>query len=171
MSDRTKPTGPYAYGPFPTPPPEIGLPPLWPGGEPRFPIDFNFYLTALRAELAHLIDRLKAYRDSKAMADVAAIYGHAFGVRRYHAGLLREAGGPSGLVNSIGAVAKIGLEAIVAELQANMCGRSAEEFAGLASDPVVVRDMEAAYGFLPRVRFHLDFDFQPSDPNPEPETP
>lgn len=155
-----------------SPPP---LPPVWPGGVPRFPVDFRFYLTALRAELAHLIDRLKAYRSLneggvstdaqwrmvKAMA--VDSWGFARAARQYHADLLRTIGGPSELTGSIGAVAKIGLDAIVADLREMAFGRSPDDFAGLASAPAMVRDLEAAYGFLPDVRFNLDIPSESVD--------
>ncbi|MDG3006083.1 hypothetical protein [Paludisphaera mucosa] len=39
------------------------LPPAWPGGGPRFPIDARFYLAALRAEMAWLIYSATRFHD------------------------------------------------------------------------------------------------------------
>ncbi len=72
---------------------------LWVGGEPQFPIDATFYLTAIRAELEHMIHsamRFRALTDQTppindlSLAD--KVWTHARGFLNYVDGLTRFLG-------------------------------------------------------------------------------
>jgi len=166
-----------------TPFDERPLPPPWPGGKPRFPIDAAFYVAALRAELAWMIHAATRFRtlldeaepvDSYAANMLGhAVWGRARGFFHYTEGLLRLMGCGLRQVDSMLRVVGMPEGRFALSAMYDMADEmrfkhsSTQDYARFISDPSRLAGLKALYDSL--CPFELDFT-KPLEPLDATET-